>query len=570
MIISSMNRFFTKHGRVTFFIIAAIVIVTFVLFMTGQSVFSLFSERYRVAGDTVILGRNASLKQISATIDDLLIQQAIASDKGILRRADYQAAKSVGIRTMLLIFAAQDAGLAIGDKEVAEGIEKAAAFQTDGKFDKGKYEKFIKEQLKPRHFTKSDLDAAVRVQLLVEKFTKSVSDNVICSEDEIKDAFFRDNTKVNVKTADFSYKDYLKQVKIKDNELKSYFESNKKKYNTQPSCRMIAVSFLSDDFKSDALKSITEDEVKKYYDDHKAFYLKKDDKKKKGSKDKDKKKEYKPLEEVSAQIKTSLSLKKAKELAHKAATLFSDELYDMTKNIFDDVKDSGDALKKIVDSFKKYAGKSGKEVIDIGWVEKGSSDIKGIGKEPKVVSTALELIDNPLSESIKGIKGSYVVLVTEKKDSEPEHFTNAKKAVSEDMKKEKAINMAREAARNASLKISEALKKGEEFSDVTKKLKIVFKPMPMPITPANPPWIMNGQIVQDAACSTPEGEVSPSKDIATGSMLVYVEKRTYPTLKEYESQKKQFADRYKRMKQYTAWNDYIEMLAKKSNISLKR
>jgi peptidyl-prolyl cis-trans isomerase D len=570
MIISSMNRFFTKHGRVTFFIIAAIVIVTFVLFMTGQSVFSLFSERYSSPGDTVILGRSVSRNEISSVIDNMLIQQAINSENATLGRVDYQAAQDAGIRTMLLIYAAQDAGLAVGDKEVAEAIEKATAFQKDGKFDKAKYEKFIKEQLKLRHFTKHDLDEAVRKQLLVEKFTKSVTDNVVCSEDEIKDAFFRDNTKAKVETVEFKFKDYLKEVKVKDSEAKSYFESNKDKYKTKPACKIMAVAFKVEEFKPEALKSITDDEVKKYYEDHKAFYLKKDSKKKDSKKKDDKKKEYKPLKEVEAQIKTTLANKKAKDLAHKAATKYSDEIYDMTKDVFYEVKDADKALETMKGSFGKFAEKSKKEVINTGWVEKGSSDIKGLGKEPKIVSTALELLDNPLSESIKGWKGSYVILVTGKREPQPESFENIKKEIIEDLKKEKAVNMAREKARDASLKLSEALKKGKKLKDAAKKLKVTFKPMPMEITPANPPWVMNGRVIQQATCSTPEGQVSPSEDISDGAMLVYVQKRTYPTMKEYEEQKKQFAERYKMMKRYTVWNDYFEKLAERSNITVKK
>ena len=565
MIISSMNRFFTKHGRVTFFIIATIVIVTFVLFMTGQSVFSLFSERYSSPGDTVILGRSVSRKDISSIIDNMLIQQAINSEKASLGRVDYQAAQDAGIRTMLLIYAAQDAGLAVGDKEVAEAIEKATAFQKDGKFDKAKYEKFIKEQLKPRHFTKHDLDEAVRKQLLVEKFTKSVTDNVVCSDDEIKDAFFRDNTKAKVETAEFKFNDYLKEVKVKDSEAKSYFETNKDKYKTKPACKFMAVAFKVEEFKPEAMKSISADEVKKYYEEHKAFYLKKDSKKKD-----DKKKEYKPLQEVEAQIKTTLANKKAKDLAHKAATKYSDEIYDMTKDVFYEIKDADKALETMKGSFGKFAEKNKKKIINSDWVEKGTVDIKGIGKEPKIISTALEILDNPLSESIKGWKGSYVILVTGKREPQSEAFENIKKEIIEDLKKEKAINMAREKARDASLKLSEALKKGEKLKDAAKKLKVAFKPMAMEITPANPPWVMNGRVIQQAACSTPEGQVSPAEDVANGAMLVYVQKRSYPTMKEYDEQKKQFAERYKMMKRYTAWNDYFEMLAEKSNINVKK
>jgi hypothetical protein len=566
MIISSMNRFFTKHGRKTFLVIAGVIIVTFVFFMTGQSVFSLFSERYNGAGDMDIVGRSVSLKGIQNIVDDLLIQQAIGSEKGRLGRADYRAAKDYGVRSLMLIYTAEDAGLAIGDKEVAKAIEKAAAFQENGKFSKAKYEKFIKEELKPRYFTKSDLDQAIRNQLLVEKLTKSVTDNVVCSEKEVKDAYVIDNTKNKVQTLEFSYKDYIKDIKVTDSESKSYFESNKDKYMTQPGYKILAVAFAYDDFKGQALKEIKEEDIKKYYEEHKNLYLKKNTSKDK----KDKKKEYKPLKEVAEKIKTTLASKKSKDLASKAATKYSDTLYDMTKDIFYDIKDDKKALAKTIAVFKTYSVKNSKKAVVTDWFYKGDVEIKGLGKEPKVVKVAQDLyLDNPLSLAIKGSQATFVILLTAQKKPESESFVSKKKDIIEEIKKDKAINLAREKARNASLKFDELFKKGEKFQDICKKLKLTFKPMPFEVTAGNPPWMMNGQIIQDAACSTPDGKVSSSKEISNGAILVYIEKRTYPTLADYDAKKKQFTDRYKMMKQYTVWGDFVEGIAAKSNIKVK-
>ena len=285
--------------------------MAFVMFMTGQSVFDLFMKKSRGPANLVILGREVDQDQRINAVDRLLIQQAMKFPTISLENPDYRKLDPMGVNNLMLFYAAQDRGIAIGDEEIKKYIKTVPAFQTKGKFDKKKFNDFVNEKLKPRHFDKEDLDEAVRAQLAVERLTKDITESVIVPEEEIKEAFINLNEKAKVETTEFKASNFLKTIKVDESEAKSYFEANKTKYKTPSAVKIDVVRFEYGKFRKEAYQKITEEEVKKYYEDNKYLYRVKEKEtgKKKDKKDKKAKKkkvEYEPLKKSRGknQIKT--------------------------------------------------------------------------------------------------------------------------------------------------------------------------------------------------------------------------------------------------------------------------
>ena len=564
MIITGMNRFFAKHGRIAFFLIAVVISFAFVMFMTGQSLFDLIMQRNSRPANLVILGREVTQKERIDAVDVLLIQQVIKYPEMGLMASGNGRFDQMGVNNLMLRYAAEDRGIAIGNKAISEYIKSIPALQTDGKFDSKKFNKFIDDKLKPRYFNKSDLDDAIAAQLAVEKLTKDITESVIIPEEEIKESFLNVNEKAKVQTCEFEAKSYLTSVKVDEKEAKSYFESNKNNYMTPSAIKINYVRFEYGKFKTAAWKQVTEKDIEKYYNDNKYLYVIKEAPKKVVKGEKDKKPavtKYQELKSVSSKIKTKLATEKAKELASKAANKFSDGAYDLTKDIFYDIKDNTEAAKKCHEKFADFAKKNKKKLFNSEWIFKGDKKIKGLGNEVALIKASENLfIDNPVSENIKGDKAAFVAILLAKQEPQPENWDKVKLEVIAELKDKKMVNLAREAARNATLKLSEALDKKEKFSDIVKKLKLKFTSLPQELTVSKPLYTKNGPLIQSTAFETKEGEVSAVKEISNGALIVYVKNKSFPSDKEFEKQKTMFTMRYKMMKQQTIWRSYVESL----------
>lgn len=564
MIITGMNRFFAKHGRIAFFLIAVVISFAFVMFMTGQSLFDIIMQRNTRPANFIILGREVTQKERIDAVDVLLIQQAIKYPEMGLMDSGNGRFDQMGVNNLMLRYAAEDRGIAIGNKAISEYIKSIPALQTDGKFDSKKFNKFIDDKLKPRYFNKSDLDDAIAAQLAVEKLTKDITESVIIPAAEIKESFLNINEKAKVQTCEFEAKSYLTNVKVDEKEAQSYFESNKNNYMTPSAIKINFVRFEYGKYKTAAWKEVTEKDIEKYYNDNKYLYIIKEAPKKVVKGKKDKKPavtKYQDLKSVSSKIKTKLATEKAKELASKAANDFSDDAYDLTKDVFYNIKDKAEAAKKCHELFANFAKNKNKKLFNSEWIYKGDKKIKGLGNEVALIKASENLfIDNPVSENIKGDKAAFVAILLKKQEPQPENWDKVKLEVIAELKDKKMVNLAREAARDATLKLSEALDKKEKFSDIVKKLKLKFSSLPQELTVSRPLYAKNGQIIQSTAFETKEGEISAVKEISSGALIVYVENKSFPSDKEFEKQKAMFTMRYKMMKQQTIWRSYVESL----------
>jgi len=564
MIITGMNRFFAKHGRIAFFLIAVVISFAFVMFMTGQSLFDLIMQRNTRPANLVILGREVTQKERIDAVDVLLLQQAIKYPEMGLMDSGNGRFDQMGVNNLMLRYAAEDRGIAIGSKAISKYIKSIPALQTDGKFDNKKFNKFIDDKLKPRYFNKSDLDNAIAAQLAVEKLTKDITESVIIPEKEVKESFLNVNEKAKVQICEFEAKSYLTNVKVDEKEAKSYFESNKNNYMTPSAIKINYVRFEYGKYKTIAWKEITEKDIEKYYNENKDLYIIKEDPKKVAKDKKDKKtvvKKYQDLKIVSSKIKTKLATEKAKELASKAANNFSDNVYDLTKDVFYNIKDKTEAAKKCHKLFANFAKDNKKKLFKSEWIYKGDKNIKGLGNEVALIKASENLfIDNPVSENIKGNKAAFVAILVNKQKPQPEDWKKVNLEVIAELKNKKMVNFAREAARNATLKLSEALDKKEKFSDIVKKLKLKFTPIPQELTVSKPLYTKNGAIIQSTAFETKEGEISAVKELSNGALIVYVENKSFPSDKEFEKQKAMFTMRYKMMKQQNIWRSYVESL----------
>ncbi|MBN1864695.1 MAG: SurA N-terminal domain-containing protein [Victivallales bacterium] len=566
MIITGLNRFFSRHGRVTFFLIAVVISVSFVLFMTGQSVFDLFLRRDMGPEALTVLGRKVTLNDRTEAVDRILIQQAIVYPAANLLNPDYQKLDAYGINHLMLCFAAEDHGIVISDDEVRKHIVTLPTFQTEGKFDNAKLNEFVESKLKPRHLTKRDLDEAVRSQLAIEKLTGNITESVIVPPEEIREAFMNINEKARVSIAAFDASDYVSQVQVTEDEARAFYESNKSRYLKPPALKFLCVSYDYGLFRKEAWEKTSVDELRNFYEANKHLYVKK------ASEDSDsggkaddadpKKVEHEPFDDVADKVRNRIADEKSRVLAAEAAGNFSDKIYDKIRDVFDVIKDPEDARERCREIFDTEARAAGKDVFTSGWLYEGETFIKGIGEEPMLARALASLfLDDPVTEPVRGANSVFVAMISEQKLQEPQSFEDQKDKIYSDLEKSRALTLAVEAAREAAVKIGTALDEGADLQDVAAELGIEFKPLGQELrAAANYPGIPHGEVIHRLAFSTRQGQLSPAQNLPDGALIVYVAEKSFPNEEEFKTQEAFFSMRYKMSKQQSVWQDFTRNL----------
>ncbi len=565
MVITGMNRFFARHGRVTFFLIAVVISVSFVLFMTGQSVFDLFFRRDIGPEALTVLGRKVTFDARTEAVDRILIQQALVYPAANLLNPDYQKLDAYGVNHLMLSFAAEDHGIVISDEAVGKHIVSIPAFQTEGKFDKAKLNEFVETKLKPRHLTKRDLDEAVRSQLAIENLTSSITESVIVPPEEVREAFMNINEKARVSTVMFKASDYMSEVKVTEDEARGFYESDKGRYMKPSALRFLCVRFDYRLFRKAAWEKTTQDEIRKFYDDNKHLYVKEANEgtdSGEAADDAEPKVLHEPFEEVSDKIRNGIADEKSRVLAAKAAADFSDKIYYKIRDVFDVIKNIEEARARCREIFTLEATASGREVFSSEWLYGGETAIDGLGEEPLLARTLASLFpDDPVTEPVKGANSVYVAMLFDQKPAEPQSFEDQKERIYSDLEMSRALNLAIEAAREAAAKIGTALDAGSGLQDAAADIGIEFMPVEQELRAAmNFLGIPHGEIIHNLTFSTPQGQISPVQNLADGAMIVYVAEKSFPDDEEFKIQEPFFAMRYRMTKQQTVWQDFTRDL----------
>lgn len=170
------------------------------------------------------------------------------------------------INNLLIKEAAYKLNIYVSNEEIQEEILKIPAFLSNGKFDKTLYERV----LRANHMTPMDFEDKIHQQLLLEKISNLLTNSIKIPESEAKATYSYDNEMRELAYITIDTKDFTKEITTTEDELKSYYETNKEKYKTQPK---IALNYIEIK-KADVLKNIniSNEDAKLYYEEHQNDY----------------------------------------------------------------------------------------------------------------------------------------------------------------------------------------------------------------------------------------------------------------------------------------------------------
>ncbi len=164
------------------------------------------------------------------------------------------------VRERLIRGEAKTLGLTATDAELAAYIRKQNKSE-DEPFDQKRYEENVTEQFG----SIQSFENSVRDQLSGQKLAAFLTSGVTVSEEEVLNDYQRKNTKFDLSYVPVSSADLAQTIKPTDEELRNYFEQNKKNYYIDVPQKKIRYIFLNTSKLGEKL-NISEDDLRAEYE----------------------------------------------------------------------------------------------------------------------------------------------------------------------------------------------------------------------------------------------------------------------------------------------------------------
>jgi len=150
-------------------------------------------------------------------------------------------------------------GIKVNKEEVAAEIAKTPSFQRNGAFDFAQYQQVLKmSRMTPKAFEEAQED-----ELMVQKAKKQITDAAKVTDQEVLQAYKKQNDKVELQYLSFSPADVRGEIKLTDQELTSYLQENQAQFKT-PEQVSIAYALVSPAQLASGV-TVSSEEAQSYY-----------------------------------------------------------------------------------------------------------------------------------------------------------------------------------------------------------------------------------------------------------------------------------------------------------------
>ena len=260
-----MLHLMRKHaGTWMIKVILGAIVIVFVFWGVGSYTSQRSVRVASVNGDTISLDEyrftyNRLLDQMRRNFGNNLNDELIKT-LGLEKQALDQL-----IDRRLMLQAAEEMNIRVGDDELADTIRSIAAFQAGGDFDPDRYRRV----LSANRTSPEDFEATQRDDMVIAKLNSLITSSAKVSDLEIESVFKSENASVDLAYIFFDPAAYDKITPDLE-AVRGYFEENKEKYKTEP---MRKVRYLHFDQKNYLSRvEVTDEEISDYYESHREKY----------------------------------------------------------------------------------------------------------------------------------------------------------------------------------------------------------------------------------------------------------------------------------------------------------
>ncbi len=400
-----MIRFLQKSGQTTKYILGGLLLIVcasmVVTLIPGGLSGDVFGGGQPGRGVIAkVEGSDITADEVRQQAREMLQQQMPQGgpNMGMLLPFFAQRAAEQLINQQVLLAEASRMGLRATPEEVKDELQHghyAAYFFPGGNFiGTQEYE----EMLQRANLTPAKFEASVGDEIRISKLRALISQSASVSETEIHNQFMKQNAKVKFDYAVLKQDDLRKGLHPTEEELKAFYESHKATYtNSIPEKRKVKYA-LVDTAKAEAGVQVTQDDLRAYYDQHRD--------------------EYRGAEQVKVShiwIKMPLpgadgkvDEKKVAEAQHRA-----DDLLKQLKNgaKFDELA-------------KKYSEDPGSANVggSLGWIGRAQMT-------PEFEKAAFSLSKGQISDVVKGSDGFHIIRLDDKQEAHVKSLDEVKSQI---------------------------------------------------------------------------------------------------------------------------------------------
>ncbi|WP_027182972.1 peptidylprolyl isomerase [Desulfovibrio inopinatus] len=167
----------------------------------------------------------------------------------------------------LVSWQANKLGITVTNKQVIDKITTMEAFAgKDGKFDKTIYEQL----LRVNNLTPGEFENSIRREILLERMADLLTLPAMVSEEHARELFDFSAEKAQISYLAFNADDYKKDVLVTDEDITSYYEDNKKNFETEPKVQIDYINFNPEVLAKP--ENVTDEAIKTRYEENKEEY----------------------------------------------------------------------------------------------------------------------------------------------------------------------------------------------------------------------------------------------------------------------------------------------------------
>ena len=134
------------------------------------------------------------------------------------------------IQKKLLLMAAEKQHLRVSDVELISHLKELPVFQNENKFS----DKIYRNYLKSQRITPGDFEDTQRQALTLDKLEKLFQTNTKVSQSEVLETFVKEKEKAKIDYVRFKNDHFKVEKSFTDQELKDFFQANKKQFEIPP------------------------------------------------------------------------------------------------------------------------------------------------------------------------------------------------------------------------------------------------------------------------------------------------------------------------------------------------
>jgi len=223
-----MMKLLRKH-RDWLMIVIAILAIPFVFYFVQRPDYGAIGRDHFAR----IYDRNVSVLEAQQLARLLSLAQALGMSDFV--RTLMSAARTqddVIINLLVLRHEADRLGLRPNASEIADVVRKLPTFQGESGFDINKFNDFVQNALAPLGLTEDHIEQLVRDQISLNEIQKLLAAGVSLPKSELDENFQRGYDKLYVSVIRFHSGDFDKDIKISDEDVQKYYDAHKAELKT--------------------------------------------------------------------------------------------------------------------------------------------------------------------------------------------------------------------------------------------------------------------------------------------------------------------------------------------------